>query len=65
MSKDDNRNPQFKNASKSLDLSLMTVFASLYVVFVIVFAPASFGAVQIRVADALFPYQSCMGILLF
>jgi len=37
------------------ELSLAAVFAALYAVLVIIFAPISFGPVQLRVADALIP----------
>lgn len=40
---------------KSKDLSLVAVFAALYVVLVYIFAPISFFALQFRVAGALRP----------
>jgi len=47
--------------SKSMNISLTAVFASLYAVSVIVLAPISFGPIQIRIADALIPLSIIYG----
>lgn len=46
---------------RSLNISLMAVFASLYAILVIALAPISFSAIQIRVADALIPLSISYG----
>jgi len=43
------------------DVSLATVFASLYALLVVVLAPISFGPVQLRVADCLIPLAALFG----
>ena len=47
------------NAKK---LAVMTIFAALYAVGVIVLAPISFSIVQVRVADALLPLSMIFGL---
>jgi uncharacterized membrane protein len=43
-------------------LAVMTIFAALYAVGVIVLAPISFGIVQVRVADAMLPLAMIFGL---
>jgi uncharacterized membrane protein len=43
-------------------LAVMTIFAALYAVGVIVLAPISFGIVQVRVADAMLPLSMIFGL---
>lgn len=47
------------NAKK---IAVMTIFAALYAVGVIVLAPISFSIVQVRVADALLPLSMIFGL---
>ena len=42
-----------KTRSNALELAQAGVIAALYVVLTLVFAPISFGSVQLRVAEAL------------
>ncbi len=44
-------------------LAVVTVFAALYAVGVVFFAPISFGIVQVRVADAMLPLAMIFGFL--
>ena len=46
---------------KSRDVALAAVFSALYAVLVIVFAPVSFGPLQLRIADALIPLAMLFG----
>jgi uncharacterized membrane protein len=43
-------------------LAVITIFAALYAVGVIVLAPISFGIVQVRVADAMLPLSMIFGL---
>ncbi|MBD3207360.1 hypothetical protein GF319_13595 [Candidatus Bathyarchaeota archaeon] len=44
------------------ELTLAAVFAALYATMVIIFAPISFGPVQLRLADALIPFSAVFGV---
>lgn len=44
-----------------VDISLAAILAALYATLVIVFAPISFGPVQLRVADCLIPLAALLG----
>ena len=46
---------------KTNEISLATVFSSLYAVLIIVLAPISYGPVQLRVADCLIPLAALFG----
>ena len=43
-------------------LAVMTIFAALYAVAVILLAPISFGFYQVRVADAMLPLSMIFGL---
>jgi len=43
-------------------IAVITIFAALYAVGVIVLAPISFGIVQVRVADAMLPLSMIFGL---
>ena len=43
------------------DISLATIFASLYAVLIIFLAPISFGPIQLRIADSLIPLAALFG----
>ena len=44
------------------EISLVAVIAALYAAIVIVFAPISFGPVQLRLADVLIPLSALLGL---
>jgi uncharacterized membrane protein len=46
---------------KASELSLATVFSSLYAVLVVALVPVSYGPVQLRVADCLIPLAALFG----
>lgn len=46
----------------SRELSITAIIAALYAALVIVFAPISFGPIQLRVADCLIPLSALIGI---
>jgi uncharacterized membrane protein len=48
--------------SIALELSLISLFAAIYAAAVIVLAPISYGAIQVRVADALIPLSIVFGL---
>ena len=44
------------------ELSMTAVVAALYAALVIVFAPISFGPIQLRIADCLIPISALLGL---
>lgn len=46
---------------KVTDISLAAVLAALYATLVVVFAPISYGPIQLRVADCLIPLSALLG----
>jgi uncharacterized membrane protein len=58
------RNPVDKERKymNTKEISLTAVFAALYAMIVIIFAPISYGPIQLRVADALIPLSAYLGI---
>ena len=47
---------------KTSELALAIIFSSLYAVLIVVFAPISFGPVQLRIADCLIPLSALFGL---
>jgi hypothetical protein len=50
-----------KGGMKVKEISLAAVLAALYAALVIVFAPISYGPLQLRVADCLIPLAALLG----
>jgi uncharacterized membrane protein len=46
---------------KSSELALAIIFSSLYAILIVVFAPISFGPIQLRIADCLIPLAALFG----
>ena len=44
------------------ELSMTAIVAALYAALVIVFAPISFGPIQLRIADCLIPISALLGL---
>ena len=50
-----------KGGMKVTEISLAAVLAALYATLVVVFAPISYGPIQLRVADCLIPLSALLG----
>ena len=50
-----------KGGMKATEISLVAVLAALYAALVLVFAPISYGPIQLRLADCLIPLSALLG----